>query len=262
MGPYFLLIQGKAMIDGKPVIVHADVAPTIKESMAGLAFPPRDLLHPVGLAVTEKPPFSLLVKFELAENLRGVPVSVLVTVQRASGFEDEIVLSTKDLPKNVSLPALKIEKGKNEVKGQLTAAANAPLGKFAIGFEGKGKGRTREFTVASPRADLVLSLPFELKVEPAALKIPQGGKAKFKIKATRKGGYQGPIAFELRNLPANVTAAKGTIAQGQNEVEVELAVAANAAPGEKKDVNVLGTASAAGDQQNASPNFSVVVEKK
>ena len=49
---------------------------------------------------------------------------------------------------------------------------------------------------------------------------------------------------------------------GQNDAEVELAVAANAAPGEKKDVNVLGTASAAGNQQNASPNFTVVVEKK
>src|SRR5439155_12349893 len=60
MGPYFLLIQGKAMIDGKPVIVNADVTPTIKESMAGLAFPPRDLLYHVGFAVTEKPPFSLL----------------------------------------------------------------------------------------------------------------------------------------------------------------------------------------------------------
>jgi hypothetical protein len=262
MGPYFLLIQGKAVIDGKAVIVNADVTPTIKESMAGLAFPPHDLLHRVGLAVTEKPPFSLLAKFEPAESLRDVPVSVVVTVQRASGFEDEIVLSPKDLPKNVSLPALKIEKGKNEVKGQLTAAANAPLGKFAIGFEGKGKGRTKEFTVASPRADLVLSLPFELKVEPASSKIPQGGKAKIKIKATRKGGYQGPIGFELRNLPANVTGPKGTIAQGQNEAEVELTVAANAAPGEKKDVNVLGTASVAGNQQNASPNFILTIEKK
>jgi len=66
----------------------------------------------------------------------------------------------------------------------------------------------------------------------------------------------------LRNLPANVTAPKTTIAMGQNEAEVEVTVPANAAPGEKKDVNVLGTATAAGNQQNASPNFTVVVEKK
>ena len=59
-----------------------------------------------------------------------------------------------------------------------------------------------------------------------------------------------------------MTASKGNIAMGQNDAEVELAVAANAAPGEKKDVNVLGTASAAGNQQNASPNFTLTIEKK
>src|SRR4029077_3139614 len=102
----------------------------------------------------------------------------------------------------------------------------------------------------------------DLKVEPAALKIPQGGKAKVKITATRKGGYQGPIALEFRNLPANVTASKTTVAMGQNEAEIEVTVPANAAPGEKKDVNVLGTATAAGNQQNATPNFSLTIEKK
>jgi hypothetical protein len=166
------------------------------------------------------------------------------------------------LPANVSLPGLKIAKGQNEVKAQLTPAANAPLGKFPVRFSGKGKVQFKEFHVTSAPADLVLVPPFELKVEPVSLKIPQNGKAKMKITATRKGGYQGPIAFELRNLPANVSAPKGTIAMGQNEAEVELTVPANAAPGEKKDVNVLGTASAAGNQQNASPNIAVVVEKR
>ena len=99
-------------------------------------------------------------------------------------------------------------------------------------------------------------------MEPAALKIPQNGKVKIKLTATRKGGYQGPIAFELRNLPANVTAGKGTIAMGQNDAEVEITVPANAAAGEKKDVNILGTATAAANQQNATPNFTVTVEKK
>jgi hypothetical protein len=262
MGPYFVRIQGKATINGKPVVVDADVAAAVKESLAGLAFPPRDLLHSVGLAVTEKPPFSLLAKFDPAETIRGLPISVIITAQRAPGFAEEIALSPQGLPANVTLPALKIDKDKSEVKGQFTAAANAPLGKFGISFQGKGKIQFKEFTVNSSRADLVLSLPFDLKVEAAVLKIIPGGKAKIKITATRKGGYQGPIAFELRNLPANVTAPKSTIAMGQNEAEVEVTAPANAAPGEKKDVNVLGTATAAGNQQNASPNFSVVVEKK
>lgn len=262
MGPHFVRIQGKATINGKPVIVDADVAAAVKESLAGLAFPPRDLLHPVALAVTEKPPFSLLAKFDPVESLRGNPISVIVTAQRAPGFAEEIALNPQGLPANVALPALKIDKDKNEVKAQFTPAANAPLGKFGIGFQGKSKFSFKEFTVTSPPADLVLLVPFDLKVEPAALKIPQGGKAKVKITATRKAGYQGPIALEFRNLPANVTAPKTTIDMGKDSSEVEVTVPANAALGEKKDVNVLGTANAAGNQQNASPNFTLTVEKK
>jgi hypothetical protein len=261
-GPHIIRIQGKATINGKPVVVDADVTAAVKEQMAGLAFPPRDLLHPVAFAVTEKPPFSLLAKIELAEALRGSPVPVVITAQRAPNFAEEIEVTASGLPANVTLPALKIAKGQNEVKGQLTPAANAPVGHSSVRFNGKAKVSFKEFHVTSAPANLVLVLPFELKVEPGVLKIPQNGKAKIKINATRKGGYQGPIAVELRNLPANVTAAKGTIAMGQNEAEVEVTAPANAAPGEKKDVNVLGTATAAANQQNATPNFTVTIEKK
>src|SRR5205814_146503 len=135
----------------------ADVAAAVKESLAGLAFPPRDLLNPVGLAVTEKPPFSLLAKFDPVEGIRGVPISVVVTAQRAPGFAEEIALSPQGLPANLALPALKIDKDKNEVKGQFTAAANAPVGKFGISFQGKSKVSFKEFTVQSPRVDLALS---------------------------------------------------------------------------------------------------------
>ena len=94
----------------------------------------------------------------------------------------------------------------------------------------------------SAPAPLVVSLPFELKAEPLPLKLLPGGKAVLKVTATRKGGYAGPITVEVRNLPANVTAAKATIAMGQTAVDVEVTAAANAVAGDKADVNVLGTA--------------------
>jgi hypothetical protein len=40
-----------------------------------------------------------------------------------------------------------------------------------------------------------------------------------------------------------------------------VAAAANAAIGDKADVNVLGTAPAANNQQNASANFKLSVQK-
>jgi hypothetical protein len=104
--------------------------------------------------------------------------------------------------------------------------------------------------------------PFDLKVEPGSLKLSQGGKARLKVLATRHAGYQGPIAVEVKNLPANVQAAKGTIPMGQTAVELDIMAAANAAPANKMDVAVVGTATGAGNQQNTSPTFTVAVQKK
>jgi hypothetical protein len=103
-------------------------------------------------------------------------------------------------------------------------------------------------------------VPFTLKVEPVKATVAAGGKVKLKIVATRQGGYQAPIAVEVRNLPAGVTAGKAVIAMGQTLVEVELTAAAKAAIATRQDVNVLGTA--AGNLQAASPNFAVSVTKK
>ena len=43
---------------------------------------------------------------------------------------------------------------------------------------------------------------------------------------------------------------------------MEVTAAANAAAVDKSDINVLGTATAAGNQQHASANFTVTVAKK
>ena len=155
-----------------------------------------------------------------------------------------------------------------KVSGKVVSAltgvnhAAGSVGSFPVTFTGKAKVQSKEFTVTAPPVPLVVVAPFELKVEPLPVKVKQGGKAKVKVTATRKAGYQGPINVEVRNLPANVAAGKATIAMGQATVEVELAATDTAVVAEKKDVNVLGTATAAANQTNASANFTVNVEKK
>jgi hypothetical protein len=186
-----------------------------------------------------------------------------VTAVRDAGFTEEIALTPAGaVPPNVALALKNIPKGQNQVKVQLTPAANAAVAKFTIALTGKARFRDVDFTVSAAPTVLSVSLPFDLQVAPTPLKLTPGGKAKLKVTAVRKGGYQGPITVELRNLPAGVTAPKATIAMGQTVVEVDLTAAANAAAGDKKDVNVLGTATAAANQQNASPNFVVSVAKK
>jgi hypothetical protein len=242
------------------VVEYASVRFTASQTLAGLSYPPRTLLHPVGFAVTPKPPFTLAAKFDAAEYLRGSPATVTITATRDPGFSEEIALTASGQPANVA-PALKnIAKGQNDVKAQFTVAANAPLGNFPITIVGATKLNGRDFSVTAAPASLVLSPPFTLAVTPIPLKVAQAGKAKIKATATRKLGYQGPITLEVRNLPANVTASKATIATGQQEAELEIVAAPAAALGNKADVNILGTAVDAANQTNASPNFTVTVE--
>jgi hypothetical protein len=264
MGAHVITIQCKATINNKTVISYLQVRNVVSQNLAGLAFPPRPLFTQVALAVKERPPFNLTAKFEQPQTLRGQSATVLITATRDPGFTEEIVLAppVAGLPPNVTPVLKKIPKDQNEVKVELKVAANAPLGQFRVQFTGKAKYQNKDFTVETMPVALVLSLPFDLKVEPVPLKITQGGKVKLKVIATRKGGYEGPINVELRNLPAKVTATKGTIAQGQTTVELEITAAADAAVASKADVNVLGTAVAATNQQAASPNFTVSVGKK
>jgi hypothetical protein len=262
VGPYLLRVQGKATINGKPVTAYASVAAPVKASLGGLPYPPRPLLDEVALAVTPKPPFALTAKVDASEALRGVPATVTVTAARDAGFTEEIALAPGALPPNVAAALKPIPKGANEVKVTLTPAANAALGAFTFTLAGKAKHDGRDVSATSAPAPLVVALPFELKAEPLPVKLLPGGKATLKVTATRKGGYAGPIALEMRNLPANVTAAKGTIPMGQTATDIEITAAAGAAAGDKADVNVLGTATAAGNQTAATPNFTVGVGKK
>ena len=147
-----------------------------------------------------------------------------------------------------------------EIKVDIALNPKVPLGNYSILVRGKTKFQNKDFQGSSMPAKLSLTLPFTLKVEPADLKLVQGGKAKLKITAIRKAGYQGPIAVEVRKLPAGVTATKGTIAMGQTAVEIEITAAADAAVADKADIQAQG--SGADKQSVSSPNLTIRVGKK
>jgi hypothetical protein len=234
----------------------------VTAALGGLPFPPRNLNTELMVGITEKPPFTLAIKFEPPETLKGGATSAIVTATRAPGFDEEIVLAPLGLPAGVT-PALKpIAKGASESKIELKVPANVAIGEHPVSFTGRSRQENKDYLVTAPPAALVVAAPFALKIEPEKVAVDVGGKAKFKVSAVRKGGYAGPITLALRNLPAGVTAAAATIAQGQDSVEIELTAAANAAVGDKADVDILGTATGAANQQDGSPKFTVSVVKK
>jgi hypothetical protein len=101
---------------------------------------------------------------------------------------------------------------------------------------------------------------FELKTEPNPVGISPGEKAQLTVTAARKGGYDGQIDVELRNLPAQVTApSKAIIAKGENSTTIELSASPAAPLGARGDVDALGTI-ALGQQRSASPPFAIKVQ--
>ncbi|MFN4258874.1 MAG: hypothetical protein ACK4RK_06220 [Gemmataceae bacterium] len=263
LGPAVLRVVGTATINGQVARSPASVQPVLVTALGNLMFPPRDLMDQVAVAVCEPPPITLTTQLQPAEVLRGQPVVLTVTADRQPNGMEDIVLAALGLPANVATKPQNIAKGKNDIKLPLNPAANAPLGQFPIVITGRVKVNNQDYVVTATPSNLNIVLPFELKVEPATLSLAPGGKTKIKVNAERKAGYQGPITLALRNLPGNVTApAAVTIPMGQNAAEVEISAAATAAIGPKNDVNVLGTATAAGNQQNASPNFTLEVRKE
>ncbi|HVK11280.1 MAG TPA: hypothetical protein VM597_21095, partial [Gemmataceae bacterium] len=270
-GAYDVRVLAKATINGKEVSKLVTVSDVVKAGLNGLPFPPREMLTSVGVAVTGPPLFDVAVKLP-KDVTRGVAANVTVTAKRADGFADEIQLAAVNLPANVTLAAKPIPKGATEVTFPLTVAAAVNPGPLTLTLRAAAKPGGKDFAyysapatttvVAAPdkkaepkvepkkaeakkaepkKAEPKKEAPFGVRAEPTTLTLKVGQKAKLKVIVTRKGDFKGPVDVEVKNLPANVTAAKATVAADKAEVEIELAAAFAAAAGDKPDVQVLAT---------------------
>jgi hypothetical protein len=265
MGPYMITLVAEATIDKDVVSQLVNVRPVVSQQLGNLPFPPRHLYSEIAIAVRQRAPFTLTARLDQDGVVPGLPANLTLSVERDEGFDEDIVLlALTGLPPTVPAPKVPpIPKGQKAIKVKLDINAKVPVGKYFIGVSGKANQSGREFIVAALPAEVdVASQPFELSVSPAPVKLVPGGKATLKVTARRKGGYSGPIAVDVRNLPAKVTAAKGTIAMGQNEVELVITAADDAAAASKMDVVVGGAATALNNLANTSPSFTVVVEQK
>lgn len=156
IGPYAFQIQGKASISGKTVVKLASVRTVVSQGLANLPLPPKNLLTSLGLAVTERPPFSLAAKFDAASYAPAKAATLTVTATRAPGFTAEIALSTSALPPGVTAMLKNIPANQSEIKLTLTLTPQAKVGNAAITVTGKAKHQDREAIAAAPPVTLVI----------------------------------------------------------------------------------------------------------
>jgi hypothetical protein len=258
-GVYEITVQAKATIEGKDAIAYASTGTIVSRAMNGLVYPPPTWLRTVAVGVLPKPPFELHARLEPPVAVRGLAATLVVAARRDPGFDGPIQISTSALPSNITAAAQTLSPGQSETRIELKLNERAAMGTYA--FRLIGRSTIGELPVLATFLPPPLSVvtPFTLKTEPNPVNIGQGEKAQLIVTATRRGGYTGPIDLELRNLPAQVTASKAAIAEGQTTASLELTAAPAAPLGARGDVDVLGTIGL-GQQQAASPAFAVKVQ--
>ncbi|MBI3865113.1 MAG: hypothetical protein HY290_24835, partial [Planctomycetia bacterium] len=178
-----------------------------------------------------------------------------IVTTRGEGFGEDIALAITPpapqpggLPPGVTAAVKPIAKGTNEIEISFAANAQAPLGQYSVVLIGTGKKGNDTIVQPIPALSLNLKAPFALKPDFGGATVAKGQALKVKVVADRNPAYAGEIALTFQNLPKGVTASAATIPAGQNEVEVTLTAAADAAAGAVQNVVVQG----AGKNGNAA----------
>jgi hypothetical protein len=156
LGPHEFAIQAKATINGKELTQLLSVRAQASQNLAGLPVPPRPMYERIGLAVKEKPPFTIAFKFDEPAATPGKPIGLTVTATRAAGFTEEIALTAAGLPPNVKPALMNIPANQTEAKMTLNLEANAPVGQFMVTLTGKAKYKNQDLALNSAPVQLTI----------------------------------------------------------------------------------------------------------
>ena len=133
-------IVGTAKIGKMDFEASASISDALRGKFNAMPWPPQILADRAAVAVSPKAPFSLRTEpAKIVVKQKG-KTTVIVIVERSSGFDEAITLALNTLPKGNpnkgGLPggltaALKpIPKGKNEIEVVFSANTKAPIGEF------------------------------------------------------------------------------------------------------------------------------------
>jgi hypothetical protein len=155
-GPVVFALEGKAVIDGKPVVRLVSVRTLLATAMGSLPVPPQTMYHQVGMAIKEKPPFTLSAKFDAQSVQPGKSITATVTAARQPGFTAEIVVAVSGLPPGAAAKPTKIPTGMNDVKVTIDLKPNVPPGQPVVTFQGSAKHAGSDFVVPAPGVAMVV----------------------------------------------------------------------------------------------------------
>lgn len=263
--PVQIVGRGQNGSDEFEVVARTEDA--LKASFNALPWGPQNLDGYVAVGVSPKPQIRL--RPEVGEVVFGQSLSatVKVLVERDPGFDEAITLTVTPeaakggLPGNVTAAVTPIAKGKNEAVITFTATDKAPLGDFTAVMTGTIKQDKTTVVQTVPGITLRLQAPMTLTLTPSSDKLAVGAELKAKVTVQRNPALKGEVVLTFQNLPKGVTVAEAKIAADQNETEVMLVAAADAAKGAINNLSVKAEATVGKVKVSAvSPNVKLTVE--
>ncbi|MEX0713938.1 MAG: PPC domain-containing protein [Pirellulales bacterium] len=225
-------VVGRAKIGEADFAARASTLTPLRAAFNGLAYPPAELDGSIGLGVSPVFPdfFQLAVDPVAFPQIAGT-ATFLVKATKLNGFDDPIALTVDSLPPGVTATVAPIEKGKAEVAVQLTGPGSLAEAEYPFRVTGSATFQNQPRQVVLPAAVLRVVKPIEVTVAPAGA-VARGAAQKVKIVLTRNPAAAGAVTIAFKDLPPGLTVpAEISIAEGQNEVEIDLAAAADAAVG-------------------------------
>jgi hypothetical protein len=237
-------VVGTAKIGEQDVHAMASTLAPQRGAFSGLPYPPATLDGQIGLGIGG--PFADFFKLSVPGGHAALPQligagTLVVSAEKLNKFDDPINLAVEGLPPGITAEVKPIEKGKNEVAIALKGPIDLAEGDFPIRIVGLASFQNQPKSVVLDTATIRVVKPLGITLQPAGNLIA-GGAQKLKITLARYGEEKPAVNVQLENLPLGVSAPEAiTIAEGQNELEIDLNAAADAQIGKVENLTASAT---------------------
>ena len=257
-------VVGKAIVDGRELIASAGSTLKLRTAKPQMPLPPTWLDGMVAIsAVPDAPMFYAVTPDKSEVNFArqiGQTQMVLTFDRTDANFKDvPLTVMPLGLPTGSTSEIKRNGNGPKEtydiiLKGPKDMAEGRHVFRYLAYAEMAGNGRA----IVSGEIGINVITPLAAVVAPAG-PITAGQKQKIKITLTRRGDDKQPVDVKFKKLPVGVTGPeKTTFAPDQNEMEIELTAAADAAKGNFTELAVTATTKyAAQDVTIDSPNVAI-----
>lgn len=228
-------IVGTAKIGESDFSATASTLGAMKAQLSGMTGPPLEFDGSIGLGIG--PAFADFFQLAVDNNVAPFPLvlgsnAFLVKATKLNGFDEQIVLGVEGLPPGVTAVLANVDKGQPQASITLNGPGALSEGDYPFRIVGASTFQNQPKRAVLDNVILRVVKPIAVSLTPAGPMAP-GGKQKVKVAVTRYGAATGVVTVKFKQLPPGVSIAGDVqVPEGQSEVEVELAAAADAKLGD------------------------------